>query len=401
MRRTGTGSSSEAEEGDDPEPRDGDVTSASQKGSPGRMPLKTVLQNFLNHVDTLEAMRNEGEDTYEKEFQQLKAMGDSLRLKPEYSCKEGEMEVNRKKNRYKDILPFDSTRVILSEYPGVPGSDYINANHVKGASGSNAYIAAQGPLPHTINDFWRMVVECEVQVIVMACNETEAGKHKCERYWSQPEDVEGAHQEERQFGKFFVKTLKMREICPDFLVRTMRLRWTPERTSAAEEERTVCQFHYTAWPDHGIPTQVKPLLEMVRLIRDCQASETLPVLVHCSAGCGRTGTICTIDFIWGLLRTGKLMADFSLFELVRDMRRQRIAMVQTVEQYILVHRAVKELFLEQLRVIDSHPYENVDNDGNPLFRNPDEITPDYETMFVKDSKQGKLFYLQLFFSCFT
>ncbi len=269
---------------------------------------------------------------------------------------------------------------------GVPGSDYINANYVKGASGSNAYIAAQGPLPHTVNDFWRMVVETDVQVIVMACNETEAGKHKCERYWSQPEDAkeEGGDQE-RQFGKFFVRTLKMREICPDFLVRTMRLRWTPDGDGGSkEEERMVCQFHYSAWPDHGIPTQVKPLLEMVRLIRDCQASETLPVLVHCSAGCGRTGTICAIDFIWGLLRTGKLTSDFNLFELVKDMRRQRIAMVQTVEQYILVHRAVRELFLEQLRVIDSHPYENIDDDGNPLCRNPDEVVPDYETIFVKE-----------------
>ena len=228
--------------------------------------------------------------------------------------------------------------------------------------------------------------------LVMACNEQEAGKHKCERYWSDQEDDE----EEVQFGKYFVRLLKSREICPDFLVRTMRLRWTGEGKkneklilisrnieiifyftefllyflykgeNKSEEERTVCQFHYGAWPDHGIPTQVRPLLEMVRLIRDCQASETLPVLVHCSAGCGRTGTICAIDFIWGLLRTGKLTSDFSLYNLVRDMRGQRVAMVQTVDQYILVHRAVKELFLEQLKIIDSHPYENVDDDGQPL-----------------------------------
>lgn len=70
------------------------------------------------------------------------------------------------------------------------------------------------------------------------------------------------------------------------------------------EERTVCQFHYSAWPDHGVPPLVRPLLDMVRLVRDTQASETLPVLVHCSAGCGRTGTICAIDFVWGLLRAG-------------------------------------------------------------------------------------------------
>ena len=366
---------------------------ASESSPPSRAPLKTILTNFLNHVATLEAQQHdeEGENTYEKEFQELKSFSDHLRTQPDFGCGQGELEVNRKKNRYKDILPFDASRVVLSEYPGVPGSDYINANHIKGASGSNAYIAAQGPLPHTVNDFWRMVVETEVQVIVMACNETEAGKHKCERYWNEPEEDGGGAdggaegESEKQFGKYFVKTLKMREICPDFLVRTMRLRWTPDEKKG-EEERTVCQFHYSAWPDHGIPLQVKPLLEMVRLIRDCQASETLPVLVHCSAGCGRTGTICAIDFIWGLLRTGKLTGDFSLFELVRDMRRQRIAMVQTVDQYILVHRAVRELFLEQMRVIDSHPYENVDDDGNPLCKVADEVTPEYETIFVKGNE---------------
>ena len=121
---------------------------------------------------------------------------------------------------------------------------------------------------------------------------------------------------------------------------------------------------------------------MVRLIRDCQASETLPVLIHCSAGCGRTGTICAIDFIWGLLRTGKLSSDFSLYNLVRDMRKQRTAMVQTVEQYVLVHRAVKELFLEQMRVIDSHPYENIDDDGHPLADEKEDT--DYETVVVNN-----------------
>ena len=333
----------------------------------------------------------------------------------------------------------------------MPGSDYINASFIKGASGSNAYIGCQGPLPHTVNDFWRMVVECEVQVIVMACNEQEAGKHKCEKYWRDGNDELSAdetdhtsNQPTATFGKYEVTLLKSREICPDFLVRTMRLRWknegshsnddkqksinrnaenttdasstssqsnaqgqlhrneyddavdeansSEESTSGEfDEERTVCQFHYSAWPDHGIPLQVKPLLEMVRLIRDCQASETLPVLIHCSAGCGRTGTICAIDFIWGLLRTGKLSEDFSLYSLVREMRKQRIAMVQTVDQYILVHRAVKELFLEQLKVIDAHPYENVDDDGHPIsiYRSSDcnePIVPDYETIFVKGNE---------------
>ena len=372
------------------------------------IPLKTILQNFLNHVENLEVAREqynngEGDDQYEKEFQvlfsisllnfhfekfklfqvlnsllfqELKAFSEELKNKDDFSCSEGDSEVNRKKNRYKDILPFNYSRVILSEYPEVTGSDYINANYIKGASGSNAYIASQGPLPHTVNDWWRMVVEKEVQVIVMACNEQEGGKHKCECYWSESETPT------KQFGMYSITLLKSREICPDFLVRTMKLTWKvkDQDNEDIQESRTVCQFHYSAWPDHGIPTQVKPLLEMVRLVRDCQASETLPVLVHCSAGCGRTGSICVIDYVWGLLKTGKLSPDFSLYNLVQDMRRQRIAMVQTVDQYMLCHRAVRELFLEQLRVIDSHPYENVGNDGRPLVDREKSLTPEYETI---------------------
>ncbi|XP_040578834.1 uncharacterized protein [Lepeophtheirus salmonis] len=365
------------------------------------LPLKTVLTNLFNRLESME------EETFEREFSDLKSFSEELKTREEFGTREGEKDVNRKKNRYKDILPFDYTRVILSEYPGVSGSDYINANYMKGASGSNAYIASQGPLPNTLNDFWRMIVECQVQVIVMACNEQEAGKHKCERYWGTESQEENHNEEEeeeeeedkcpqtleRQYGNYFVKLLKARRLCPDFLVRTMRLRWQNE--SGVEEEKIVCQFHYSAWPDHGIPTQVKPLLEMVRLIRDCQASETLPVLVHCSAGCGRTGTICAIDFIWGLLRTGKLTSNFSLFELVKEMRKQRIAIVQTVDQYILVHRAVRELFLEQLRVIDTHTYENVDNNGLPIYRSSNNIAGDesdteYETVCVNEQNIDKI-----------
>lgn len=335
-----------------------------------RTPLRTILTNFLNHIENLESQRSP-EDSYESEFQELKLFSETIKGCKQYSCSEGEKEVNRKKNRYKDILPFDISRVILNEYAGIPGSDYINANYIKGASGSPAYIASQGPLPHTVNDFWRMVVQCEVQVIVMACNEEEAGKHKCENYWV---DGEG---EEKQFGMVTIRLIKASTVCPDFSVRTMRLKYTTAQANV--EERTVCQFHYSAWPDHGVPPLVKPLLDMVRLVRDTQASETLPVLVHCSAGCGRTGTICAIDYVWGLLRAGKLTKDFSLLSLVCEMRKQRIAMVQTKEQYVLVHQAVRELFREQLRMIDSHPYENIDCNGHPLIKYPSP-EPTYESV---------------------
>ncbi|XP_047103268.1 uncharacterized protein LOC124722110 [Schistocerca piceifrons] len=338
----------------------------------GRTPLRTILQNFLNHVENLDNQKVDG--SYEKEFQELKLFSEVLKTSEQYCCSEGQKEVNRKKNRYKDILPFDISRVVLDGYAGVPGSDYINANFIKGASGSLAYIASQGPLPHTVNDFWRMVVECKVQVIVMACNEEEAGKHKCENYWVEEEG------QEKQFGMVTVRLVKASVVCPDFLVRTMMLKYT--NSQSVTEHRTVCQFHYSAWPDHGVPPLVRPLLDMVRLVRDTQASETLPVLIHCSAGCGRTGTICAIDYVLGLLRAGKLTSDFSLFNLVREMRKQRTAMVQTKEQYVLVHHAVRELFCEQLRMIDSHPYENIDLNGMPLVKETTDsnLEPTYEVI---------------------
>ncbi|KAL3260966.1 hypothetical protein MRX96_046209 [Rhipicephalus microplus] len=252
-----------------------------------------------------------------------------------------------------------SQGLFYPEYPGVPGSDYINANLIKGASGSRAYIASQGPLPTTVMDFWRMIWECEVQVIIMACNEKESGKYKCERYWPN----EG---EKKQYGNITVELVKWKQVCPDFLLRTLRAR-------CGTEERTLCQFHYWSWPDHGVPTSVGPIVDLVRLVRDCQASEALPVLVHCSAGCGRTGTICAIDYVWGLMRVGKLSDSFSLYQIIREMRLQRIAMVQTKEQYVLVHRVVAALFEQQLRIIDSHTYENLDEDGEPLLGSGENI----------------------------
>lgn len=317
------------------------------------MPLKVVLKNFLNHFETLEARKRLGDDLFEAEFQSLKELTEGLKSDPQYASTEGQKEVNRRKNRYKDILPYNCTRVILSEYPGVPGSDYINANLIKGASGSKAYIASQGPLPTTVMDFWRMIWECEVQVIIMACNEKESGKYKCERYWPN----EG---ETKQYGNITVELVKWKQVCPDFVLRTLRAR-------CGQEERTICQFHYWTWPDHGVPTTVGPIVDLVRLVRDCQASEALPVLVHCSAGCGRTGTICAIDYVWGLMRVGKLSESFSLYQIIREMRMQRVAMVQTKEQYVLVHRVVAALFEQQLRIIDSHTYENLDEDGEPLL----------------------------------
>lgn len=321
----------------------------------GKASLKSILKEFLNRFAHLESQLTGSptkEDGYFKEFQTLKELSETLKKDKSKVC-EGEREINIRKNRYKDILPFDGTRVILNEFPGIPGSDYINANYIRGPSGfAKAYIACQGPLQGTLSDFWRMIWECDVSVIIMACNEHESGKLKCECYWPEQSDTS------QQYGIIEVTLVKIRQICPDFLVRKFCLRTVEDR-----QERIVCQFHYTTWPDHGVPDSVQPILELVRLVRDVQSSEDRPILVHCSAGCGRTGTICGIDFVFGLLRRGKLDQSFSLHQVITDMRLQRVAMVQTLDQYILCHRAVAALFKQQLRIIDDHIYENLNEEG--------------------------------------
>ncbi|KAF2350207.1 PTP type protein phosphatase [Trinorchestia longiramus] len=154
--------------------------------------------------------------------------------------------------------------------------------------------------------------------------------------------------------------------CPSISRAPLYLTCAPLSHVPVPESRIVCQFHYSLWPDHGVPESVKPLLAMVRLVRECQASETLPLLVHCSAGCGRTGTICAIDHVWTLLRTGRLPDSVDLLAMVKEMRRQRVAMVQTRDQYVLLHRAVRHLFKDRLALIDEHPYANICLDGSPL-----------------------------------
>lgn len=399
---------------------------------------------------------------------------------------------NQPKNRYKDIIPFNHSRVVLDQISELePGSDYINANYVQGPTGSQrSYIACQGPLPHTLTDFWRMIWECRVSVIVMACNEQEMGRAKCEQYWPDQVDTSST------YGNTRVTLLRERQINSDFLIRKFSVQLlapepeicsrphsnqtpvsvssppppplstqsdgskleskltlkvndqlanahcigdsnnnhihvptqngnhrssqehssgfsnsgnsstsnesinTPDhlpganltsgrhKTRRAENylnqsppsshfhnqnpaqtkldeqkkaqennravlmERTVCQFHFQGWQDHGVPDSVQSILELIRLIREVQPGYSSSIVVHCSAGCGRTGTICCIDYVYGLMRMGKLAPDFDLFTIISHMRQQRMAMVQTIDQYILCHRAVAALFVQQLQLLE-------------------------------------------------
>ncbi|NWW42666.1 PTN22 phosphatase, partial [Pedionomus torquatus] len=273
-----------------------------------------------------------------EEFLKLKKQSTKYRSDKIYPTEASEQPENIKKNRYKDILPFDHSRVELSLITSDEDSHYINANFIKGVYGPKAYIATQGPLPSTITDFWRMIWEYKVLIVVMACMEFEMGKKKCERYWAE----EGSPQ---QCGPFAV-ACDAEEKKNEYVIRTLKV-------TLNEEIRTVHQFHYKNWPDHDVPSSIAPILELISEIRCYQPDDSVPICVHCSAGCGRTGVICAIDYTQKLLRDGIVPVNFSIFSLIQEMRTQRPSIVQTKEQYELVYDAVIELFERQIKALDA------------------------------------------------
>ncbi|KAM7437282.1 protein tyrosine phosphatase [Porites harrisoni] len=312
------------------------------------------LEVFLAHAESLHPSGNpKRENGFAKEFQQIKALSSQLKKNPDYSCHHGEMECNRPKNRYKDIVPFDHNRVMLPTLTGVPGSDYMNGNYIKGADGNTAYIALQGPLPRTVDDFWRLIASHRCQIVIMVCREIEMGKLKCKRYWPMSKD------EKMNFGGMQISLISEEDIAEGFVIRTMQMK-------SVKDEMTVTQLQYTAWPDHDVPKSATPLIEISRTLKSLQGNRKQQVLIHCSAGCGRTGTICAVDYAWDLLKMQKTN-NFSVYDIVTNLRKQRMAMVQTKEQYELVYKAVVQLVHEQIEEekLTFHTYVNVELPKSP------------------------------------
>ncbi|XP_069621232.1 tyrosine-protein phosphatase non-receptor type 12 [Ranitomeya imitator] len=298
-----------------------------------------ILRTFIQKVQAMNSKDQHGEDNFACDFMRLRRLSTKYRTDKIYPTITGEKEENVKKNRYKDILPFDHSRVKLALKIPPHESDYINANFIKGVHGPKAYIATQGPLANTVIDFWRMIWEYQVKIIVMACREFEMGRKKCERYY--PNYGEQA----LTFGTFHI-SCEEEQSRKDYFVRTLTVEFQ-------NETRRILQFHYVNWPDHDVPSSFDSILDMISLMRDYQAHEEVPLCIHCSAGCGRTGAICAIDYTWNLLKARKIPGEFNVFSLIQDMRTQRHSAVQTKEQYELVHRAIAQLFQKQLEV-----YEN-------------------------------------------
>ncbi|KAG9469210.1 hypothetical protein GDO78_021037 [Eleutherodactylus coqui] len=298
------------------------------------------LRGFLVRVQT--SRLKAGEDLLGKEFQEIKSRAAAFRQDGNYSTDVGGSQENLKKNRYKDILPYDQTRVPVTLLAEEAGYDYINASFIQGADKQPRYIATQGPLSHTVVDFWRMIWQYNVKVLVMACREVEQGKKKCERYWP-------LERESVQYGAFTVSTVSKNIVNPEVVFRNLTVMFQ-------EEVREVGHFQYIAWPDRGIPDSYACFLEMIQLVRHHQGEHKAPMCVHCSAGCGRTGVICTVEYIQCLLHKQRVPSDFSIYEVVMEMRRQRPSAVQTREQYDFLYHAITEMFEKQLK--ENHRYEN-------------------------------------------
>ncbi|KAG9280543.1 receptor-type tyrosine-protein phosphatase beta [Astyanax mexicanus] len=312
-------------------------------------PIKAA--HFESHLSKLQADSNY---LFSEEFEDLKDVGRNQTLDA------ARVPENRCKNRYNNILPYDATRVKLLCLEDDPCSDFINASFIPGNSFGREYIATQGPLPGTKDDFWRMVWEHNVYNIVMVTQCVEKGRVKCDQYW--PTDREPLY-----YGELVVHMLS-ESVLSEWIIREFKI----SREGQLSYPRIVRHFNYTVWPDHGVPETTQSLIQFVRTVRDYidRAPTSGPTVVHCSAGVGRTGTFIVLD---RALQQLDSRGTVDIYGSVRDLRLHRIHMVQTESQYMFLHQCVRDVLrARKLRC----------EQENPLYPIYENFNPDYCRDFV-------------------
>ncbi|XP_052088192.1 tyrosine-protein phosphatase 10D-like isoform X3 [Mytilus californianus] len=289
------------------------------------------IVNFRDHVLTMSA---DSDFKYAEEFEDLKEIG------REQSCSAAELPVNRGKNRFTNILPYDHSRVKLLPTDDEEGSDYINANYMPGFNSKREYIVTQGPLPSTRDDFWRMIWEQNSRNVVMLTKCVEKGREKCDQYWPSGSDA-------MFYGDIQVAVLNETKF-PSWTVTEFRI-------ALGDLTRQVRHFHFTAWPDFGVPDKPQTLIRFVRIVREKLIRECGPIVVHCSAGVGRSGTFIGLDRLLQDILDRDII---DIFNVVAEMRRERVWMVQTEQQYVCIHQCL-------MCVLDGKEEEHVYvNSGN-------------------------------------
>uniref|UniRef100_A0AAQ5ZPN6 protein-tyrosine-phosphatase n=1 Tax=Amphiprion ocellaris TaxID=80972 RepID=A0AAQ5ZPN6_AMPOC len=312
-------------------------------------PIKAV--HFESHLSKLQADSNY---LLSEEFEDLKDVGRNQTMDV------ARLPENRGKNRYNNILPYDSTRVKLSYLEDDPCSDYINASYIPGNNYRREYIATQGPLPGTKDDFWRMVWEHCVYNVVMVTQCVEKGRVKCDQYW--PADREPLY-----YGDLVIQMLS-ESVLPEWTIREFKI--TSE--SGCTYPRVLRHFHYTVWPDHGVPESTQSLIQFVRTVRDYvdRSPSTGATIVHCSAGVGRTGTFIALDRVLQQLDS---KGTIDLYGCVFDLRLHRQHMVQTECQYSFLHQCVRDVLRAR-----KHRSEQ----ENPLYPIYENFNPEYCRDFI-------------------
>uniref|UniRef100_A0A8C9VJI2 protein-tyrosine-phosphatase n=1 Tax=Scleropages formosus TaxID=113540 RepID=A0A8C9VJI2_SCLFO len=333
------------------------------------------VADLLQHITQMKCAEGYGfKEEYESFFEGQSAPWDSAKK-----------DENRMKNRYGNIIAYDHSRVRLQPLEGEQGSDYINANYIDGYHRPNHYIATQGPMQETVIDFWRMVWQENTATIVMVTNLVEVGRvspaHerrndtdpdadslpcsvKCCKYW--PDDTE--------IYRDMKVTLIETQLLSEYVIRTFAV-----EKRGAHEIREIRQFHFTGWPDHGVPYHATGLLGFVRRVKAKTPASAGPMVIHCSAGAGRTGCFIVIDIMLDMAEREGVV---DIYNCVRELRSRRVNMVQTEEQYVFIHDAILEACLCGDTTIPASQLRSVYYDMNRLDpqTNSSQIKEEFRTL---------------------
>ncbi|XP_033836917.1 tyrosine-protein phosphatase non-receptor type 6 [Periophthalmus magnuspinnatus] len=319
------------------------------------------IDSRVRQLDETEEQGEKVKAGFWEEFDTLQ----KLEAKVKKSREEGQRPENKSKNRYKNILPFNDTRVILQNAdPNEVGSDYINANYVRNTlrepgADDKVYIATQGCLATTVNDFWQMVWQENSRVIVMTTREVEKGRNKCVPYWPDPESS-------KEMGPYIVTHVSERD-ATDYKLRVLEIALAEKPKKA----RRIWHFQYLSWPDHGVPQEPGGVLSFLEQVNARQAENPTagPMIIHCSAGIGRTGTIVVIDMIIETITSIGLDCDLDISKIIQMVREQRSGMVQTEAQYKFIYLAVSQ-YIQTTKAKTTASMETETEYGNLQLKHP-------------------------------